>query len=376
MKIVNDLDNGPGILEASLGTLDKPEIADLVDLAVKQILRGYEVLGDERATFVKHLSDSQIADISKIVFQNSVDVLSDIHKYRADAEYESETIKNSIDSTVKNLVLKISSHVVYNFFVEATCGISPVSDLPHLELGRKHIKELIDDEKEFCWVTVDLDYLGAYNEALGVELTDRLIKNVGEILKNNIRKDEADGNDDAVFHGRGDKFWLIINNTKLNNGLAFANRLVNHLVKDTVSLTVSETDIENMKVPYKLCQKNIAEGLASQQEIVIYEIIKSILEQIDSENTPIRRSKDQNDNVYILNVPVTASLVLVEFDPEKDFYIGKSSELVLDILYKSMDKLNVIDKGIRRGNAIAYDHINQLYYKLSKDGEIMHLPRM
>ncbi len=369
MKIVSEIKLGDALMRASLENLNDAQLKTLIEIAVEQVLIGYSESCESKVDFTNSLTAPQLRDIQHIVFQNTTTVVKEIYQYRS-------PLNTDADNIIKNLILKIASHVVYNFYVEYTSGISPISELAHTHVGKKFIKDLVENKSNFCWVLVDIDYLGAYNHALGIDPTDRMIKNLGNLLKTNIRTEEADGNNDAIFHGRGDKFWILANGVDLKNGLVFSKRLLKSILNTPIPLSISYDNVAEIKKLKNTINKAKANGVLEDCDDQACKIVDHILDQIDYDDVPIRRFADKNSNVFMINLPLSCSLSVVEFNPEVEKYNTISDEDIVDILRDSIYKVDALKKSGRRSSAIAYDHVNQLFYKLTDTGEMMHIPNL
>lgn len=92
------------------------------------------------------------------------------------------------------------------------------------------LKSIINEsevrKESVSMIFVDIDYFKHYNDLYGHQKGDEVLRKIGFILKNNVRKD------DLVARYGGEEFAIILPNTTENEALVLANRLRN-IIEET-----------------------------------------------------------------------------------------------------------------------------------------------
>jgi diguanylate cyclase (GGDEF)-like protein len=143
-------------------------------------------------------------------------------------------------------------------------------------------KAILLCEKDFLvLVMIDIDHFKNINDQYGHQCGDEALKHISDIIKNNIR------NSDGYVRFGGEEFAIILPNTNLERGLAFAERIraavdqstftyKNNQIHFTISLGVSlysgETEEEFIEKTDKALYQAKENG---RNQVVAYHNIQS-----------------------------------------------------------------------------------------------------
>ena len=225
--------------------------------------------------------------------------------------------------------------------------------------------------EKVAMVFADIDYFKRYNDLYGHQKGDDVLKKIGEILKNNVRKN------DIVARYGGEEFAIILSNTTEGEALILANRLRNIIEKTkfygeenqpngvlTVSMGVSvypdkaKSDIELIKSAddalyrAKFFNKNRVETYTSvldelkkntdEKDIELITSIKTLISVINAKD---RYTYAHSERVVLYSKLLSKKLNLNEKDTETLVYgaymhdIGKIN-IAQEILVKKMPLTN------------------------------------
>lgn len=145
-----------------------------------------------------------------------------------------------------------------------------------LDLSKKNNKNLV-----ICFV--DIDRLKLINDTFGHKEGDKVLKNIGEILKENIRKN------DFVIRMGGDEFLLVFPETTMKE----ANKVWYRICR-----RVEEINKNNDKYNLSLSHGFYEYGKEIQKEMSISDLIQ----KADIEMYKKKLKKKDLDNVCIINV--------------------------------------------------------------------------
>ncbi|MBF6618651.1 MAG: diguanylate cyclase [Patulibacter sp.] len=85
-------------------------------------------------------------------------------------------------------------------------GVSPLTGLPGNLLLTRELQARLDDDEEFAFLHVDLDYFKAYNDRYGYVQGDRVIADAAQLLHAQV---EAQGASAVLGHIGGDDFGVV-----------------------------------------------------------------------------------------------------------------------------------------------------------------------
>ena len=93
----------------------------------------------------------------------------------------------------------------------------------------KHFAQMDNGTAASCLVCIDLDDFKQINDGFGHDMGDRVLKLVASVLKRTARKD------DIVCRSGGEEFEVLLINTDISQGAAFANRIAAAMRAETPS---------------------------------------------------------------------------------------------------------------------------------------------
>ena len=129
---------------------------------------------------------------------------------------------DKINNLVSILIQPINNALLYKQAI-TNASIDPITNLNNRMLFNKIIDQEIDFAKrhkqKLLLMMLDLDNFKKVNDQYGHNTGDLLLKNIGEILVNLMRRS------DLVFRYGGDEFCIILRNTSLDGATILANRV-------------------------------------------------------------------------------------------------------------------------------------------------------
>lgn len=109
-----------------------------------------------------------------------------------------------------------------------------LTDLPNRRLYEKLIKQEISLMQRYGHETVliilDIDNFKKINDTYGHPVGDDILRQVADLLKSNVR------DSDTVFRFGGEEFIILMPQTSLEGGYAFADRLRKLIMDKTFSI--------------------------------------------------------------------------------------------------------------------------------------------
>jgi diguanylate cyclase (GGDEF)-like protein len=118
--------------------------------------------------------------------------------------------------------------------LEQMAYYDPLTDLPNRRLLEQVIQREFTSMKRYGHETViiilDLDNFKSINDTYGHPAGDKILRQLAELLKNNVRES------DTVFRFGGEEFIILMPNTSVEGGYAFAERLRKAIMKHRFSI--------------------------------------------------------------------------------------------------------------------------------------------
>jgi diguanylate cyclase (GGDEF)-like protein len=160
------------------------------------------------------------------------------------ASYKKDAYEHDHLQLLEQLASQISTSVVNAQLYQRAEQRARVDELTRLS-NRRHFDETIEKETQrhlrlgstLTLILFDLDHFKSYNDLKGHIYGDKLLKKVGAIINQNMRKY------DMGFRYGGDEFALILPNTPIEQGMILADRLRTCIEEatrnDSVPVTIS-----------------------------------------------------------------------------------------------------------------------------------------
>ncbi|OPL19339.1 MAG: hypothetical protein AVO35_11375 [Candidatus Aegiribacteria sp. MLS_C] len=129
--------------------------------------------------------------------------------------------------------MEISPEVLDRFGIPRVSSLSFIDDLtglPNRRFLRRVLDKLIDTGSPFCVLFIDLDSFKQVNDSAGHEEGDRLLRRLGELLRDSLRKR------DLVARYGGDEFVVILSSGEREEGILVAEKVIESIERELGSL--------------------------------------------------------------------------------------------------------------------------------------------
>ena len=162
-----------------------------------------------------------------------------------------------------------------------------------------HINEYImyalKNNEEFSFLIADVDHFKDINDTYGHLFGDEVLRNIGNLIRHNMRHEEGRAEDIAGRFG-GDEFFGVIRNISREATLDWIER-ADFSVKDLIHVSTSGNDtITDVKMSigmYHVSKKDIAEFNASS--LTIDQIRKIIFERCDQALYKVKNARHSEE---------------------------------------------------------------------------------
>lgn len=321
--------------------------------------------------FVESLTEDKLINLVKNIRFEILNIFNKFDAYQWGNDFLFK--RNDFLSIINSILTSISTKNVEIEKLNYELKTSYLTDLPNQKAAVTTIMKLIEQNHPFAWTFFDLDRLKSINLALGEHVTDRLIRSVGERLKDNVRLNEPDGYNDMVAHRSGDEFWLILNHSNLQGGMIASQKLLESIECKPINISIYGDDFKYTKeLELKLKNKDKEGKIEKFEEFALY-IVKLVNKQVselkEKSSCISKRVSDKGKQVYHIKIPITASMGCAEFkgsdnpnlDP-KDYFNQMISKIKFAEERSKMDGRNCV-----RG----YD--GNKYYVLSDEKRLLEL---
>lgn|GEM_PF-6024704 len=231
-----------------------------------------------------------------------------------------ETVKPEL---IRNAAISMAGKLVEIEQLNSELNTSYLTGLPNQRAAARVICDLINNNDSFAWTFFDLDRLKSLNLAYGEHAADRLIRAIGERLKNNMRCNEPDGKNDMVAHRSGDEFWLILNHADLKGGMIASQKLLDVIRQKPLTIKINEDDSKYVRdLEITLRNKLDKDGGLEEFENIALSMTESAMRQIDEQETSgaciSKRASDKGKKIYFVSIGVTASMGCTAFLPQEN----------------------------------------------------------
>jgi len=142
------------------------------------------------------------------------------------------------------------------------------------------IRQVVKDKKKFCLIMIDIDHFKQFNDTYGHDVGDKVLIEVADILKNNMRR----GKDD-VYRIGGEEIAIILQEADLDGGYLTAERLRKSVethkmlnydgdeirrITISVGIVAMEGDAYNSSAALGLDNNDIARSIMKQTDTLLY----------------------------------------------------------------------------------------------------------
>lgn len=172
---------------------------------------------------------------------------------------------NNLYNELQNKMHQLSqySHKLMDTNVKLS-GLANIDKLTQLYNRRFFDIRLLEEtnnaaksKKDLSLILFDLDNFKTYNDTFGHPTGDKLLREVGMLIKANTR------NDDMAFRYGGDEFAILLPNCNIEIATQIANKLLKHVAKHRFSAT-DDSDLGQVTIScgvsaYPECQQGLLE---------------------------------------------------------------------------------------------------------------------
>jgi diguanylate cyclase (GGDEF)-like protein/putative nucleotidyltransferase with HDIG domain len=224
--------------------------------------------------------------------------------------------------------------------------------------NRRHLEERIQVEigrhsrygGTFSLIILDLDFFKAFNDSYGHLAGDRLLKQLGTIMKDAIR-----ATDEAFRYG-GDEFAILMPQTTLRDAYEVAERVRDRIASEikvedvavTASFGLASWPVDGVRINEIISAADIALYYAKQSGGNQSHAISEIL--IPSPKTPAKPEVEQDRSAFNLICALAAAV------DAKDHYAYKHSQTVREYAVALAKSLELAPADIARLSTAALLH--------------------
>jgi diguanylate cyclase (GGDEF)-like protein/putative nucleotidyltransferase with HDIG domain len=224
--------------------------------------------------------------------------------------------------------------------------------------NRRHLEERIQVEigrhsrygGTFSLIILDLDFFKAFNDSYGHLAGDKLLKQLGDIMKDAIR-----GTDEAFRYG-GDEFAILLPQTPLRDAYEVAERVRDRITSEikvedvsvTASFGLASWPVDGVRINEVIAAADIALYYAKQSGGNQSHAISEIL--IPSPKQPAKLEVEQDRSAFNLICALAAAV------DAKDHYAYKHSQKVREYAVALAKSLELAPSDIARLSTAALLH--------------------
>ncbi len=224
--------------------------------------------------------------------------------------------------------------------------------------NRRHLEERIQVEigrhsrygGTFSLIILDLDFFKAFNDSYGHLAGDKLLKQLGTIMKDAIR-----GTDEAFRYG-GDEFAVLLPQTTLRDAYEVAERVRDQITSEikvedvsvTASFGLASWPVDGVRINEIISAADIALYYAKQSGGNQSHAISEIL--IPSPKPPTKLEVEQDRSAFNLICALAAAV------DAKDHYAYKHSQKVREYAVALAKSLDLAPADIARLSTVALLH--------------------
>jgi diguanylate cyclase (GGDEF)-like protein/putative nucleotidyltransferase with HDIG domain len=224
--------------------------------------------------------------------------------------------------------------------------------------NRRHLEERIQVEigrhsrygGTFSLIILDLDFFKAFNDSYGHLAGDKLLKQLGDIMKDAIR-----GTDEAFRYG-GDEFAILLPQTPLRDAYEVAERVRDRITSEikvedvsvTASFGLASWPVDGVRINEVIAAADIALYYAKQSGGNQSHAISEIL--IPSPKQPAKLEVEQDRSAFNLICALAAAV------DAKDHYAYKHSQKVREYAVALAKSLELAPSDVARLSTAALLH--------------------
>lgn len=196
------------------------------------------------------------------LLMTSVSLLSLNGIRRLVRQLEFEKVNRDLIIEEKTAILKeeIQQHKEVRSALQRYSTHDPLTEIRNrrylLESLKNELKRYQRYKSDFSLLLIDLDHFRQINDKYGNECGDIVLKAFAESVKESLRES------DTFARYDGEEFAIIATNTKIDSALRFAEKLVSHVNKETV--TYKGYDIE-LSISIGVTAPSLLNKLSSEQ---------------------------------------------------------------------------------------------------------------
>jgi diguanylate cyclase (GGDEF)-like protein len=224
--------------------------------------------------------------------------------------------------------------------------------------NRRHLEERIQVEigrhsrygGTFSLIILDLDFFKAFNDSYGHPAGDKLLKQLGAVMKDTIR-----GTDEAFRYG-GDEFAILLPHTTLRDAYEVAERVRDRITSEikvedisvTASFGLASWPVDGVRINEVIAAADIALYYAKQSGGNQSHVISEIL--IPSPKPPTKLEVEQDRSAFNLICALAAAV------DAKDHYAYKHSQKVREYAVALAKSFELAPADIARLSTVALLH--------------------
>ncbi len=198
---------------------DKPVILD--DYAAKEVSDELKNVANESENIISRIDSNidkhrqYIKDSKEVIEKQELGKIDELYKKIDELEKENKKLKEKINKNIEkldNLQDKFEEYKHLSY-------IDPLTGLYNRRGFEKELKRVINSSKNVFLIYLDIDDFKKINDQYGHNAGDEVLKDIGEILRNFIRKGTK------IFRLGGEEFAIILSDLTQQDIYKIAERL-------------------------------------------------------------------------------------------------------------------------------------------------------